>query len=77
MVFGHTHSPEGLWENGVFFGNTGSWSAAYRDVACKEPLYDERPLIWLTSDGGDLTGGLSAWKPGQFRRVTTADGRFG
>lgn len=77
VVFGHTHSPEGVWENDVFFGNTGSWSAAYRDVACKEPLYDERPLIWLSSEGGTVSGGLRAWKPGQFRQVTTADGRFG
>ncbi len=47
VVFGHTHMPEGHWEEGVFFGNTGSWSAAYKDVACKEPLFDERLLVWL------------------------------
>ena len=66
VVFGHTHTPEGRWEEGVFYGNTGSWSAAYRDVECKEPLFDERPLIWLTlhrEDGAaaeDATSGPAA-----------------
>jgi UDP-2,3-diacylglucosamine pyrophosphatase LpxH len=76
VVFGHTHMPEGVWENGVFFGNTGSWSAAYRDVACKEPLYDQRPFIWLTSEGGAVTGGLCAWKPGELRRISNENGGF-
>ena len=76
VVFGHTHTPEGVWENGVFYGNTGSWSAAYRDVACKEPLFEERPLVWLTARDGELSGGLCAWKKGEFHagpeRVTDA-----
>jgi hypothetical protein len=49
VIFGHTHNPEGAWENGVFFGNTGSWSAAYHDIECTKPLFDERPLVWLRS----------------------------
>lgn len=71
VVFGHTHNPEGVWEDGVFFGNTGSWSAAYRDVACTEPLFEERPLVWLRSDGGVLSGGLCVWKSGSFRMATS------
>jgi UDP-2,3-diacylglucosamine pyrophosphatase LpxH len=69
VVFGHTHHPHGAWKDGVFFGNTGSWSAAFRDVACTVPLYEERPLVWLTSDDdlrGELRGGLMAWKSGRF-----------
>jgi UDP-2,3-diacylglucosamine pyrophosphatase LpxH len=67
VIFGHTHRPEGSWEDGVFFGNTGSWSAAYLDVECTRPLDDERPLVWLRSDArGALTGGLHAWKAGRF-----------
>lgn len=76
VVFGHTHTPEGLWEEGVFYGNTGSWSAAYRDVACTEPLFDERPLIWLRSEGGALSGGLFAWKKGEFRASRGEHGGF-
>ena len=71
VVFGHTHMPEGVWEEGVFYGNTGSWSAAYRDVACTEPISDERPLVWLTFAEGVLAGGLYAWKNGDFRRTST------
>lgn len=70
VVFGHTHTPEGAWEEGVFYGNTGSWSAAYRDVACKEPLFEERPLVWLRAEGGELSGGLCVWKSGSFRTMT-------
>lgn len=66
VVLGHTHTPEGTWEDGVFYGNTGSWSAAYRDVACNEPLFDERPLVWLRHDGKSLSGGLCAYKHGVF-----------
>jgi UDP-2,3-diacylglucosamine pyrophosphatase LpxH len=65
VIFGHTHNPEGAWDQGFFLGNTGSWSAAFRDLACTQPLYDERPLIWLTcDDGGELHGGLYGWKGG-------------
>jgi UDP-2,3-diacylglucosamine pyrophosphatase LpxH len=67
VVFGHTHHPEGRWQGGVFFGNTGSWSAAFCDIACTEPLYRERPLVWLTSDGSrELRGGLCSWQEGRF-----------
>jgi hypothetical protein len=79
VVFGHTHTPEGRWEEGVFYGNTGSWSAAYRDVECKEPLFEERPLVWLTlrdgeggADRASLSGGLCMWKKGELRPTTTA-----
>jgi UDP-2,3-diacylglucosamine pyrophosphatase LpxH len=69
VVLGHTHAPEGTWERGVFFGNSGSWSAAYADLACTKPVNEQRPLVWLRSAGarGALTGGLVAWKQGGFR----------
>ena len=71
VVFGHTHHPEGAWEKGVFFGNTGSWSAAFHDIECTRPVSDERPLVWLSSDGGRMEGGLLAWCRGRFEpRVT-------
>ncbi|MFT3771997.1 MAG: hypothetical protein QM820_41855 [Minicystis sp.] len=66
VVFGHTHKPEGAWENGVFHGNTGSWSPAYADLACTQPLSPERPLIWLRSEGDHLEGGLVRWVDGAF-----------
>ena len=44
VVFGHTHHPEGVWENGSFFGNSGSWSAALESEG-GAPLLGERPLI--------------------------------
>jgi UDP-2,3-diacylglucosamine pyrophosphatase LpxH len=68
VVFGHTHHPEGTWEHNVFFGNTGSWSAAFRDLECTQPLFEERPVVWLRSGGltRALEGGLCTWKKGQF-----------
>ena len=54
-------------EKGIFYGNTGSWSAAYRDLECTTPLDDERPVVWLQSDAaGKLSGGLMKWKKGRF-----------
>jgi UDP-2,3-diacylglucosamine pyrophosphatase LpxH len=75
VVFGHTHLPDGAWRRGVFFGNTGSWSAAFRDLACTQPLHDERPVVWLRSGGasGKLEGGLYTWKKGSFTAQTRGE----
>lgn len=66
VVFGHTHQSDARWEGGVFFGNSGSWSAAFRDIACSEPLETSRPVIWLRSHGGRLVGGMARWREGTF-----------
>lgn len=66
VVFGHTHRPEGTWEAGVFFGNSGSWSAAYKDIACTQPIETSKPLVWLRSQGGALVGGLTRWAGDRF-----------
>jgi hypothetical protein len=66
VVFGHTHKAEGVWEDGVFLGNTGSWSAAYRDLECTIPVDRARPVVWLRSDGERLEGGLVRWREGRF-----------
>ncbi|WP_437603386.1 hypothetical protein [Sorangium sp. So ce590] len=76
VVFGHTHTPEGTWEGGLFFGNCGSWSAAFEDIACTKPVFAARPLVWLRSEPGSgstarLSGGLVTWKNGRFE-VRTA-----
>lgn len=70
VIFGHTHNPESSWEGGVFFGNTGSWSAAFEDIECTKPVFEARPLVWLRSEGegaeSRLTGGLLMWKDDRF-----------
>lgn len=66
IVFGHTHHPHGYTHEGVFIGNSGSWGALYHDVECTRPVFPSRPLIWLTSDGGPLKGGLVAWTGASF-----------
>ncbi len=68
VVFGHTHHPVGRWENGVFYGNSGSWAAAFHDVECTKPLSTKYPLIWLSrkNDTTPITGGLFYWKDGAF-----------
>jgi hypothetical protein len=82
VVFGHTHRAEGTWEQGVFFGNSGSWSAAYKDIACTEPLEATKPLVWLKSHGGQLAGGLTRWAGDRFAalvvvaRETSEDARM-
>jgi UDP-2,3-diacylglucosamine pyrophosphatase LpxH len=67
VIFGHTHHAEGRWQDGFFFGNTGTWSAMFRDVACTHALPSDRPLVWLTTDAaGKLGGGLVRWARGRF-----------
>lgn len=66
VIFGHTHQPFGRWNEGVFYGNSGSWSAA-ASTEHGELLIEERPLVWLTTnDAGDISGGLFAWTRGVF-----------
>ena len=65
VVFGHTHQPFGRWADGVFHGNSGTWSAAYLDPECTRPIDDGRPVIWLRSDdSGAIEGGLHRWSRG-------------
>lgn len=75
VVFGHTHQPEGVWNGGVFLGNTGSWSAAFKDLACTQPLFEARPVIWLKSNAAkQISGGLATWKDGRFTEQREAAG---
>jgi UDP-2,3-diacylglucosamine pyrophosphatase LpxH len=67
VILGHTHQPEGTWDGGVFYGNTGSWSPAYVDLECTRPLDAARPLIWLRTEGDRLEGGLARWVDGEIR----------
>ncbi len=61
VIFGHTHHPSGAWNEGIFYGNGGSWSAAV-STEHGELLVNERPLVWLkTNEDGDIEGGLYAW----------------
>jgi UDP-2,3-diacylglucosamine pyrophosphatase LpxH len=65
VVFGHTHQAAGQWERGVFFGNCGTWAPMYHDVACRRPVQQSRPVIWLRADGPALTGGLYRFLDGR------------
>lgn len=70
VVFGHTHHSDATWEDGVFFGNSGSWSAAYRDIECTQLAFEHRPLIWLTSVQRTLSGGLVGWNGTNFSGIS-------
>jgi len=66
MCMGHTHRPFGVWgDDGRFSGNSGSWGPAFKDQLCTQPVLDGRPLLWLTSDGRELSGGLYWWRDGE------------
>jgi UDP-2,3-diacylglucosamine pyrophosphatase LpxH len=65
LCMGHTHRPSGVWEDRggelKFHGNSGSWSPAFRDQQCTQPVLPARPLLLLTSEDGALWGGLHFW----------------
>ncbi len=70
VVLGHTHQAFAHWEDGVFHGNCGTWSPAFRDAECTVPLTDGRPVIWLRSAGDALEGGLYHWRRGALLRAS-------
>jgi hypothetical protein len=65
VVFGHTHKAFGVWADGVFFGNSGTWAPMYHDIACTIPVEPSRPLIWLRTEGESVSGGLYRFHDGQ------------
>ena len=65
VVFGHTHKAAGAWEDGVFFGNCGTWAPLYHDIACTIAVESSRPLVWLRAQGSHLSGGLYRFHDGQ------------
>jgi len=70
VVFGHSHVPDGTWEDDRFAGNPGSWSAITdRD---HEAGY-ERHVVWLKSNAEALCGGLYEWKNGSFEPRTARE----
>ena len=46
--------PQGRWESGVFYGNSGTWVPMYHDVACSVVVEESRPFIWLCQTGTEL-----------------------
>jgi hypothetical protein len=58
ICMGHTHRPQGTWNDNRFWGNSGSWCPAFHDRECTRPVLDGRPLLWLTSEDGKLSAGL-------------------
>ncbi|MFO0760393.1 MAG: hypothetical protein U0359_28180 [Byssovorax sp.] len=65
ICMGHTHRPFSIWEEGAkgprFYGNSGSWCPAFLDHACTQRVLPKRPLLLLTSEDGELHGGLHWW----------------
>ena len=71
IVFGHTHAPEGKWESGVFYGNSGTWVPMYHDVACSVIVEESRPFIWLWETDEGLKGGLHRFHNNTIHLVTS------
>ncbi len=70
VVFGHTHKASGVWEEGVFYGNSGTWAPLYHDVACTIAIEAGPPLIWLRAEAAQLSGGLYRFHGGQLHPET-------
>ena len=67
VVFSHTHISSSIRERGVFYANTGTWAAAYEDLACTIPMTQGRPVVCLyPGEDGALECGLSYWRQGAF-----------
>jgi len=73
IVFGHTHHPHASWEGDLFVGNAGSWSASFLDIECSQPVFPERPLVWLKANGEEVEGGLVAWTGTAFKPLVVRE----
>lgn len=65
ICMGHTHRPFSLWEEGRYYGNSGSWCPAFHDQACTKPVLDGRPFLMLWTHGDRVLGGLHWLREGQ------------
>ena len=63
VVLGHTHRERHIGIGGVELINTGTWSAAYKDVECTEP-YGRKCFAWIKPDpaGDGRISELREWK---------------
>lgn len=63
VIHGHTHKERHSWLDQVEVINTGTWSAAYKDVECTQPL-GRKCFAWIQPkpDGSGRMGELYEWK---------------
>ncbi len=62
VVFGHTHVPYARWIDGVFHGNSGTWSVPMRDVAEAKMEHDlGKPVVWIRTDAERMEAGVYRW----------------
>jgi UDP-2,3-diacylglucosamine pyrophosphatase LpxH len=64
ICMGHTHRPFARFSKKGVYANSGSWCPAFEDILCTKPVLDGRPVILLTTEGGQLHGGLHWWREG-------------
>ena len=61
VVLGHTHREGHQFVEGVELLNAGTWSPAFSDVACTEPV-GRRCVVWVRPDGPDTrSASVEAW----------------
>ena len=74
ICMGHTHRPFARWDDrGRVYANSGSWCPAFIDPHCTKPVLDRRPLLFFTTEGDALRGGLYWWKDGELIADVDAD----
>ncbi len=61
VIQGHTHVERHTSIEGVEYLNTGTWSPAYRDVACTQP-FGMKCFAWLKPGADGRTAELWEWK---------------
>ncbi len=57
IVFGHTHHPFAHIDNGIFVANSGSLSSMYFDEECMQPVFPQKPLVWIQIDNNHALSG--------------------
>lgn len=47
VVYGHNHHAAHVFLNGIEHLNSGTWSPAFRDIECKQPI-GRQTFVWIT-----------------------------
>lgn len=67
VINGHTHLATHTSTEGIEYLNTGTWSPAFRDVACTEP-YGQKCFAWIRPEAEGRVAELIEWTPEFARR---------
>ena len=73
IVYGHSHQYRHEMIGPVEHLNSGTWSPAFRDVECKDPI-DQKTYVWIEPGEGGRTAKLLQFNDGENSELLKVSG---